>query len=136
MRQRRQIIEDERPKVPGYIVAFSDMTTLLLTFFVMLLSLAEVQDPELFYIGRNAFIKSIRYIGLGALLGREEVPHFGYRKEKHFIANPDESPALRTVDAEAEEIRRIFEQVKQHATIVPLQIGAKRTGFSVVNVQI
>jgi len=135
LRQRRQIVEDGPPKVPSYIVTFADMITLLLTFFVMLLSLAEVQDPELFNIGRDAFLESIKYVGLGALFGREEVPHFGYRKERHFIANPDESTAHRTIDAEAEEIRRILEQVKQHATIMPLQIGAKRTDFSVVNVQ-
>ena len=135
MRQRRQIVEDGPPKVPGYIVTFADMITLLLTFFVMLLSLSQVQDPELFNMGRDAFLKSIRNIGLGTLLGREEVPHFGYRKERHFIANPDESTAQRTIDAEAEMIRRILEKVKQHATIVPLQIAAKRADFSVVNVQ-
>ena len=135
MRQRRQTVEDGPPKVPSYIVTFADMITLLLTFFVMLLSLAEVQDPELFDVGRDAFLESIRNIGLGALFGREEVPDFGYRKERHYIANPDESTAQRTIDAEAEMIRRILEQVKQHATIVPLQIGAKRTDFSVVNVQ-
>jgi len=48
LRQARPVIEDDKPKVPSYIVTFSDMVTLLLTFFVMLLSLAEVQDPELF----------------------------------------------------------------------------------------
>lgn len=135
MSRRRQRIEDEGPKVPAYIVTFSDMITLLLTFFVMLLSLAEMQDPELFNSGRDAFLDSIRYIGLGALFGREEMPHFGYVKDKHYIANPDESPARRTIDAEAEETRRLFRQIKQYATIVPLQIGAVRTDFSVVNVQ-
>ncbi len=135
MRQQRQKIEDEGPKVPAYIVTFSDMITLLLTFFVMLLSLADVQDPELFNSGRDAFLKSIKHIGLGALFGREEMPYFGYLKEKHYIANPDQSPARRTIDAEAEEIRRLLKQIKQYAIIVPLQIGAKRTDFSVVNVQ-
>ena len=135
MSRRRQRIEDEGPKVPAYIVTFSDMITLLLTFFVMLLSLAEMQDPELFNSGRDAFLDSIRYIGLGSLFGREEMPHFGYVKDKHYIANPDESPARRTIDSEAEEARRLFRQLKQYATIMPLQIGAKRTDFSVVNVQ-
>ncbi len=131
MSQRRQKIEESGPKVPGYIVTFSDMITLLLTFFVMLLSLADVQDPELFNSGRDAFLKSIKHIGLGALFGREEMPHFGYVKDKHYIADPDELPARRTIDAEAEKIRRLFEQIKQHVTIMPLQIGAKRTDFSV-----
>ncbi|MHC4354437.1 MAG: flagellar motor protein MotB, partial [Planctomycetota bacterium] len=134
MRPPRPVIQEKGSKVPGYIVTFSDMVTLLLTFFVMLLTLADVQDPELFNRGRDAFIESIKYIGLGALFGREEMPHFGHLKDKHFVPEPDESPDRRTLDAEAERIRRLFAQVKQAATVVPLQIGAKRTDFSVVNV--
>ena len=135
MRRPRIIIEDEGPKVPGYIVTFSDMVTLLLTFFVMLLTLANVQDPELFNKGRDSFLESLRCIGLGALFGRKDMPHFGELKDKHFVPDPDEEPPRRTIDAKAEEIRRLIEQIKQHATIVPLQISAKRTDFSVVNVQ-
>ena len=134
MRQRRLLIADEGPKVPGYIVTFSDMITLLLTFFVMLLSLSQVQDPELFNRGRDAFLESIKYIGLGALFGREEMPYFGYLKDKHFVSEPDESPDRRTLDAEAEKTRRLFTQIRRTATVVPLQIDAKKTDFSVVNV--
>lgn len=134
LRQVRPVIEDDKPKVPGYIVTFSDMVTLLLTFFVLLLSLAEVQDPELFNRGRDAFLESIRYVGLGALLGREEMPYLGYLKDRHPVAEPDETPDRRTLDAEAEQLRRLFALVKQTAAVVPVQIGAKRTDFSVVNV--
>ena len=135
MRQRRPKTKDEPPKVPGYVVTFADMVTLLLTFFVMLLSLAEVQDPELFNVGRDAFLRSIKYVGLGALLGKERVTNFGHLKRRHYIANPDDTPALRTIDAETEEIRRIVQQLRQHATIVPVRTSAKRTDFSVVNVR-
>ena len=54
MKRPRLVIEEEGTKVPGYIVTFSDMVTLLLTFFVMLLTLADVQDPELFDKGRDS----------------------------------------------------------------------------------
>lgn len=134
MRRVRPAIEDDKPKVPGYIVTFSDMVTLLLTFFVMLLTLAQVQDPELFNRGRDAFLESIRYIGLGALLGREEMPYLGYLKDRHPVDEPDEDPDRRTLDAEAEQLRRLFARVRQTAAVVPAQIDAKRTDFSVVNV--
>jgi outer membrane protein OmpA-like peptidoglycan-associated protein len=110
------------------------MVTLLLTFFVMLLSLAEVQDPELFDKGRDAFLESIRHIGLGMLFGKEEMPHFGDIKTKHSVTNPDESAENRTVDAKAEELRRIVKKLEQSATIVPSQIVAERADFSVANV--
>jgi len=134
LKRQRLIIGEGGPKVPGYIVTFSDMVTLLLTFFVMLLSLANVQDPELFDKGRDAFLESIRHIGLGMLFGKEVMPHFGEIKTKYSINNPDESPDLRTLDAKAEEFRRILEKLKQTTTIVPSQIVAERASFSVANV--
>ena len=82
--------EESGPKVPGYIVTFSDMVTLLLTFFVMLLSLAAVQDEELFNRGRDSFSFAIKNFGLGMLWGRKLKPDFGNVKIKHFISKPDE----------------------------------------------
>jgi len=128
------IIEDGGPKVPAYIVTFSDMVTLLLTFFVMLLSLASTQDPELFNRGRTSFLESIRYIGLGVFFGRGEITNLGNLKTMHYINNPDEVAERRTIDARAEELRRILQNLKQMTTIVPSQIVAERTSFSVTNV--
>ena len=135
MRRQRLVIEEGGPKVPGYIVTFSDMVTLLLTFFVMLLTLADVQDPELFDKGRDSFLESIRYIGLGALFGRGDMPRLGSLKIKHFISNPDESVDRRTIDAKAEELRRIFNKLKQSTVIMPSQIAAKEADFSVTSIR-
>lgn len=134
MRSRRQTTEAGGPKVPSYIVTFSDMVTLLLTFFVMLLSLADVQDPELFNKGRDAFIESLTYIGLGSIFGKEDSPPLGDHKTKHFVPEPDESPDRRTIDAKAEELRRIVEKLRQLTTIVPSQIMPRATRLAVANV--
>lgn len=134
MKRPRLINEEGGPKVPTYIVTFSDMVTLLLTFFVMLLSLANVQDPELFDKGRDAFLESIRNIGLGVLFGKEDVPRFGEIKNKYAIDEPDQTTEHRTVDAKAEELRRVLEKLSQTSTIVPLQITAGRADFSISNV--
>jgi chemotaxis protein MotB len=135
LKSRRQATEEEGYKVPAYLVTFSDMVTLLLTFFVMLLSLADVQDPELFDKGRDAFLESIAYIGLGSLFGKEQKPHLGDTKTKYFIPEPDKSADRRTVDAKAEELRRILEKLKSSTTIVPSQIMGKGTHFSVTNIR-
>ena len=135
MKRPRLIIEDGGPKVPGYIVTFSDMVTLLLTFFVMLQTLATTQDPELFNKGKDAFLESIRYIGLGVFFGRGDIAQLGDLKTMHYIKNPDETFKGRTVDARAEELRRIIEKLKQMTTIIPSQIVAERTSFSVANVR-
>jgi hypothetical protein len=128
------VIEDEGSKVPAYIVTYSDMVTLLLTFFVMLQTLASTQAPELFNKGRDAFLESLRYIGLGVFFGREDITELDSIKNRYFIYNPDELVEKRTIDARAEELRRILKNLRQLTTIVPSRIVAKRANFSVANV--
>ncbi len=126
--------EEQGPKVPGYIVTFSDMVTLLLTFFVMLLTLADVQDPELFDKGRDSFIESLRYVGLGALIGRHDKPNLGSTKSIYYISDPDPTSKDRIVDAKAEELYRIFEKLKQSTTTMSSRLTAERVNFSVTNI--
>lgn len=130
-----RVFEEGGAKVPAYIVTFSDMVTLLLTFFVMLLSLAEVQDPEIFDKGRESFWRSIRQQGLGVLYGAVENPDFGNVKVKYFVSNPDKFFKGRTIDAKQEEIRRIFQQVSQFMKTMPSGIIAQKTKFSATDIR-
>lgn len=111
------------------------MITLLLTFFVMLLSLANVQDPELFNTGRDSFIQSINMFGLGMLQGRKQTLNFGETKVKHFINEPEKALVVRTIDAKEEEIRRLFKKLTQSMTAIPSQIVAETVNFSVTNIR-
>jgi len=133
LRRSRQKSEESGPKVPGYIVTFSDMVTLLLTFFVLLLTLADTQDAEFYDRGRDAFLKSIRNMGLGILTGRHSEAELGNTKMTYSIDMPDEEPDTRTIDAKAEQLRRIFEKVKESAKTLPPEISAKKNNFSVDN---
>jgi len=134
LRPKRQTTEEGGPKVPGYIVTFSDMVTLLLTFFVMLLSLAHVQDPELYGRGRDAFLESVRCVGLGMLMGREGTPALGDFKPKHQIENPEETTDRRTIDERAERAHRTLDELRKLIKIVPSQTAARKTSFSVASV--
>jgi len=132
---RRRVIEEKGASVPAYIVTYSDMVTLLLTFFVMLLSLAHVQDPELYNTGRDSFLQSIRQFGVGVLLGGVQKPHFGHVKVKYFISRPDRLFEDRSIDAKEEEIRRIYNKVNESMQTMPSQIIAEKTDFSVTNIR-
>ena len=88
-RKGRKAVEDSKPKVPAYIVTFSDMVTLLLTFFVMLLSLAQTQSIIRFKQGQEAFIRSIKQFGLGMVYGRKSRPDMGHVKERFYVSEPD-----------------------------------------------
>lgn len=134
MSSDRQAPEESGPKVPAYIVTFSDMVTLLLTFFVMLLSMAKTSDPEIFYVSRDAFVQHINSFGLGLLSGRKISPDFAAVKVKHFIKDPDETFPVRTIDANEENSRRIFNKITQTMTTQPSHIVAEKTTFSVTDI--
>jgi len=125
---------DGGPKVPAYIVTFSDMVTLLLTFFVLLLSLAHVQDPELYGRGRDAFLESVRCVGLGMLMGREGTPALGDFKPKYYVPEPEQTTDRRTIDARVERARRTLDELRKLIKIVPPQTTARKTSFSVASV--
>ena len=140
MSRERQVIKESSPKVPAYIVTFSDMTTLLLTFFVMLLTLAQEQDCGYAGMGRYteaqaSFTRAISSLGLGAIYGKKQGPDFGNVKPKYFVINPDKLFEGRTIDAKGEEIRRIFQKVSRSMKTMRSQIVAERTNFSVTNVR-
>ncbi|MHC4531732.1 MAG: flagellar motor protein MotB [Planctomycetota bacterium] len=134
MSHKQQIAEESGAKVPAYIVTFSDMVTLLLTFFVMLLSLAQVQDPELFNVSRDAFMSSIDSAGLGVLMGKKITHDFGKTKIKYFISDPDKGFTVRTIDAKEEKTRRFFKKVARTMETKRSQIVAKENNFSVTNI--
>jgi len=111
------------------------MVTLLLTFFVMLLSLANVQDPELFNAGRDSFNRSVNCLGLGLLYGRIPRPNFGHVKIRYFISTPEEPLRTRTIDANQEQLRRIFNKLSRSVKTMPSQITGQRNDFSVTNIR-
>jgi len=132
---KRRAIKEQGPKVPGYIVTYSDMVTLLLTFFVLLLSIAEEQDPELVNIGRDSFVRSIRTFGLGMLVGRGQPANFGQLNIKHPVKPPDEVFDGRVINAEAERTERIYRRLRQTMMASPSQITADRTNFTVTEIR-
>lgn len=134
MRSRISSPPEEKQKVPAYIVTFSDMVTLLLTFFVLLLSLATVQDPELFNQGRDSFREAINLCGLGVLLGNKPVPNLDAPATKHRTSDP-ETTSDRTLDEYREKLRRIFERLNQSMTTLPSQIVGHRLDFSITAVR-
>lgn len=49
-------VEDEDPGIPEWVVTFGDMMSLLLTFFIMLVSMSEIKKDEQF----QAMLESMR----------------------------------------------------------------------------
>ena len=53
---------------PAYLVTYSDMVTLLLTFFVLLMSLGDKRSPDLFRQGQESFRRAIAGTGMSRLM--------------------------------------------------------------------
>jgi outer membrane protein OmpA-like peptidoglycan-associated protein len=110
------------------------MITLLLTFFVLLVSLGHIRDETPFGEGRwmlqLSFLQSVK-----AGFGFKKTLDLGEEKIKYFIINPDDVLGGRTIDAREEGIRRIFQKVSRSMKTMPSQIVAKKTNFSVTDIR-
>ncbi len=111
--QRRQD-EDDSGGTPGWIVSWTDMVTLLLSFFVMLQSMAVERSDELFQIGRGAFLRAVSGFGIPGLLYGDDpqMPAQEHKKVKHSMEPTEDVRRDRTIDAEAEEIRQLFMELR------------------------
>jgi chemotaxis protein MotB len=106
--------EEKGPGVPGWIVSFSDMVTLLLAFFVLLQTFAQDRDPELFYQGQGSFQRAIQGMGVPDwLFGKKDNPEFEYAKPHHTVPE-QKGPKTRgrIINARDEEVRQRFDEIK------------------------
>jgi chemotaxis protein MotB len=132
---KKKPVEDSGPEVPAYIVTFSDMVTLLLTFFVMLLSLASMQDPELVDKGKDAFLRSIMGLGIGLKQGEKVKPQIK-QEQSYYKTDLEDSPSTeRLLDAQEEKIRRLFQEINESMLAIPSQITSNQTAYSPTNIR-
>jgi len=129
-------VEETGSKVPGYIVTFSDMVTLLLTFFVLLLSLADTQDEGLFEKGQKSFKRAIANFGMsGLLFSREMGSDFNHPKIKYKIDKGEDKPEDRSIDLAMEMFRRTLQEVEKTMKIQPSQITCTDKTFSITDIK-
>lgn len=107
------------------------MTTLLLTFFVLLLSMGHIRDETLFDQGQQLPLFFLQ--GVKAGFGFKEPLDFGNAKAKHLIDNP-ELPQGTTLDAKQERIKRLIRNVSRSMKTSPSQLKAERISFSVTSI--
>lgn len=107
--------EDSGEKVPLWIISFADMITLLLSFFVMLQTMAHSQDATLFGASQDSFRRAIAGLGIPDLLfGKETGPTMDYRKLRYPVEPAgDNENTSRVIDADDEQIRKLFSEISK-----------------------
>ncbi|MEJ5259273.1 MAG: flagellar motor protein MotB [Anaerohalosphaeraceae bacterium] len=115
---------------PAWIVTYSDMVTLLLTFFVMLLSMASYQvEQHKFLAGTNSFRRALTDLGLsGFLIENKSSQEFEHPKPTYNIDEGKDEEKDRSIDARTEILRRILFEIERKMKISPSQIdGVSKT---------
>lgn len=128
-RQRKP--EEPKTGAPAWIVTFSDMITLLLTFFVLLLSMAETQvEDHKFRAGQASLQRAFSDFGLsGFLINRSSGPQMDYPKPKYRVEEGNDENEDRSVDSETEMLRRILMDIETLMKISPSQIAGLNKRF-------
>ncbi len=136
MSRKKTTSDDSGPCVPAYIVTFSDMITLLLTFFVLLLSLADEQKEELFTAGQSAFKRALADFGMsGSLFSSHNGLDFEHPKAKYRVNEGQDENNDRSIDSQMEMLRRKLLDVERTMEILPSQIVGVSKTFTVTNIR-
>ncbi len=105
---------DKPAEVPGWIISFSDMITLLLAFFVLLQSFAYELEEGLFRQGQDSFKRAIDGLGVPSfLLGVHEQPGQNYLRVRHSVPETAEVQDSPVYDQRDEMIRERFQKIMQ-----------------------
>ncbi len=116
MSKKQHHEEESGEKVPIWIISFADMITLLLSFFVMLQTMATRRDDKLFSIAQDSFRRSLAGFGIPDLIfGKQSATDFNYRKIKYpsLEADPNRVNRGRVINSEDDAIRLAFSQMKK-----------------------
>lgn len=103
---KKQLPKDVKAKVPGWMVSFGDMMTLILTFFILLVSLSRERQVGLMAAGVGSFLVNAQSFGLdGVLDGAEKRAIFNEVRTRFNLpplADPDDPGD--EVDVELNEV--------------------------------
>jgi chemotaxis protein MotB len=113
---RLQRAEEKKRGAPAYMVSFGDMMTLILCFFILLVSMAEMQNYGLLAKGIGSFIVAVESHGLNGILSAHERHEIFEAVRRRFNLPPEEDPERREAHVEASSLELLRAEVLEALT--------------------
>jgi hypothetical protein len=142
-RPKAAAVEEEKGEcAPLWIISFADMISLLMAFFVMLLTMSTARSGKLCNEGEGVFERtlygfrrSIEGFGMPGLFGdADEGLYFDSPKVHYPIEEGADPMRPRTIDAAEERIRRDFRKLEGRTRTYEAQIQGRSPDFLVLPV--
>ena len=83
---------------PAYMVSFGDMMTLILCFFILLVSMAQERNFGMMAKGVGSFIVAVQSHGLNGIMSGQEQATIFQNVRRRFNLPPEEDPERREKD--------------------------------------
>lgn len=140
MKKQKQtgVTEEKGERAPIWIISFADMISLLMAFFVMLLTMSTARSGKLCNEGETfdetlyGFRRSIAGFGVPGVFGAPGgALYFDSSKVYYPISDGNDTDVIRTIDAREEKTRRTFNRLNRRAKAYESQIQGRQPDFVV-----
>ncbi len=124
---------------PNYMVSFGDMMTLILCFFILLVSMAKERKAGMMAKGLGSFVVTLKSHGLTGVLSGAEKQEIFDQVRRRFNLPPEEDPEHQVEHSKAstKELLRAesTESLQPHREIRTPRVAAFRTSSSSLDAQ-
>jgi len=119
--------KEKKKGAPAYMVSFGDMMTLILCFFILLVSMAEERKAGLLAKGVGSFVVALKTHGLDGILSGAEKKAIFEHVRRRFNLPPEDDPERRESHFDASHFELVrakaLEALRPHREVRQPQVA-------------